>query len=161
MVQKQRVFSIPIDALCNPQVDSGAQGTTTEIFPPQPCIDVTKSVDPLKSKPTDSVVYTIELCNCGDVDLTGITVSDTKLGNLVPPFPTTLAKGTVSDSTIIPNCVTKNFPETIPAGTIEDPYVNVVTADWYVTAGVTQAISDVATASVESVQARCNYQQSL
>jgi hypothetical protein len=111
--------------LCEPQVDSGAQGTTTETFPPRPCIHVTKSVEPLKSKPTDSVTYTIEVCNCGDIDLTGITVTDTKLGNLVPPFPSTLAKGTVGN----PNCVTKNIPWTIPQGTTEDPYVNMVTVN--------------------------------
>ena len=153
-------FYDPLDAqgvfhtsgvLCNPQVHSGAQGTTVEFFPPKPCIDVKKSVNPLKSKPTDEVVYTIELCNCGDVDLTNITVSDTKLGNLVPPFPSTLAKGTLSDSTIIPNCVTHTFNHTIPPGTTEDPYVNVVTATGD-PSGPDTAISDVAQASVNLFQ---------
>jgi hypothetical protein len=131
--------------LCEPQVDSGAQGTTTETFPPQPCIDVNKSVEPLKSKPTDSVTYTIELCNCGDVALNSITVNDTKLGNLVPPFPTTLAKGAVGE----PNCVSHTFPHTIPSNTTEDPYVNVVTATG-TPAGETQALTPVTdTASVD------------
>jgi hypothetical protein len=138
---------------CSPQVDSGAQGTTVEFFPPQPqpCIDVNKSVEPLKSKAGDSVTYTVELCNCGAVDLNSITVSDNKLGNLVPPFPTALAAGTVSDSTIIPNCVTHTISWTIPSNTTEDPYTNTVTATG-IPAGQAQAISDVAQASVDLFQ---------
>ena len=133
------------DALCNPQIHSGAQGSTSEFFPPQPCIDVNKSVDPLLSKPGDSVEYTIELCNCGDVALNSITVSDTKLGgDLVPPFPSTLAAGTVGN----PNCVTNIFLHTIPQGTTQDPYVNVVTATG-TPAGETTAESDVSQASVD------------
>src|SRR3990172_13420434 len=140
------------DALCNPQIHSGAQGSTSEFFPPQPCIDVNKSVVPLLSKPGDSVLYTIEICNCGDVALNSITVSDTKLGgDLVPPFPSTLAAGTVSDSTIFPNCVTQQINHVIPLNTVEDPYVNVVTATG-IPAGKTQAISDVAQASVNLFQ---------
>ena len=140
------------DVLCNPQIHSGAQGSTAEFFPSQPCIDVNKSVDSLLSKPGDSVLYTIELCNCGDVALNSITVADTKLGgDLVPPFPSTLAAGTVSDSTIFPNCVTQQINHVIPLNTVEDPYVNVVTATG-IPAGKTQAISDVAQASVNLFQ---------
>jgi uncharacterized repeat protein (TIGR01451 family) len=109
-------------ALCDPKVNSGAQGTTTEFFPPRPCIHVTKSVDPLKTKPTDGVVYHIEVCNCGDIALTGVTVNDTILGNLVPSyFPATLAIG---------QCVSKDIPWTIPSNAnVTVPYVNIVTVN--------------------------------
>jgi hypothetical protein len=117
---------ITTDPICISTEYAGAEGTKSVQYLPQPCIHVTKSVEPLKSKPTDSVTYTIGVCNCGDIDLTGITVSDTKMGNLVPPFPSTLAKGTVGN----PNCITKNIPWTIPGGTdVTVPYVNQVTVN--------------------------------
>ena len=137
---------ITTDPICLTTEYAGAEGTITVRFETQPCIDVNKSVNPLKSKPSDSVTYTIELCNCGDVALNNITVSDTKLGSdLVPPFPSTLAAGTGTS----PNCITKTFNHTIPSGTTEDPYVNVVTATG-TPAGETTALSPVtAQASVD------------
>jgi hypothetical protein len=155
------------DSNCDTQEYAGAEGTITVPFEARPCIHVTKSVEPLKTKPTDGVGYHIEVCNCGDTALTGVTVNDTILGNLVPSyFPATLAIG---------QCVSKDIPWTIPSNAnVTVPYVNQVTVNSSQTAesclDCTGAscvpCTTVAQASVElfkpdvSISKNCNCQES-
>jgi uncharacterized repeat protein (TIGR01451 family) len=84
----------------------------------EPCIDVTKTAEPLISKAGDDVVYTIEVCNCGTVPLTSITVVDTLLGDVTAAFPTT----TLEPGECMSAMLTRTVLETDP-----DPLVNEVT----------------------------------
>jgi hypothetical protein len=56
-----------------------------------PCIEIDKEVDCEYSKVGDEVIYTICVHNCGDIELTGVVVTDTKLGDISSYFPSVLA----------------------------------------------------------------------
>jgi len=51
-----------------------------------PCISVTKRVDPVVALPGATVTYSFKVCNCGSVQLTGVTVKDDLLGDLTATF---------------------------------------------------------------------------
>ncbi len=105
-----------------------------------PDIDVEKTVEPLVSKEGDEVVYTITVTNTGDADLSDITVVDSVLGSLVPPFSSTLAAGASETFT---------FPYTIQSGD-PDPLVNVVTVSG--TDELGGVVTDEDSATVDLVQ---------
>ncbi len=54
----------------------------------EPCIDITKSADPIEADVGQNVTYTYEVCNCGDVTLTVTSLVDTNpaVGNILPNF---------------------------------------------------------------------------
>jgi uncharacterized repeat protein (TIGR01451 family) len=84
-----------------------------------PCIEVTKTAEPTASKAGDDVVYTIGVCNCGGLTITGITVIDSLLGDVTAAFPTdTLGPG---------ECMTTDLTRTV-LDTDPDPLFNEVTA---------------------------------
>ena len=57
------------------------------------CIEVTKTANPTTSKAGDTVTYTINVCNCGDIALENVYVIDDMLGNLSASYADTLAVG--------------------------------------------------------------------
>jgi len=76
-----------IDGINNKPTPVTALGEATEdvrILDPNIC--VTKTVEPTFSKVGDTVTYTIEICNCGDADLTLTEIVDSLLGPIdIPP----------------------------------------------------------------------------
>jgi len=62
---------------------------------PQPCINITKTVDCSVSKVGDTVTYTITVENCGDSSLTDVEVTDPQLGVGPLNFPSTLTSGQI------------------------------------------------------------------
>jgi uncharacterized repeat protein (TIGR01451 family) len=105
-----------------------------------PCVNVTKTPDTAFSKVGDVITYTIKVCNCGDVDLTKVSITDDVLGTLTGSFATTLPQGT---------CESHTFPHTVTASD-PDPLVNVVTV--YYQDYTAYAVSATATASVPLVE---------
>jgi len=89
---------------------------TAEVDLVTPCIDVEKTADPTTSKVGDEVVYTIEVCNCGDIDLENVTVVDDLLGDLSGSYADTLAVGA---------CESHDFTRTV-LDTDPDPLENCV-----------------------------------
>jgi uncharacterized repeat protein (TIGR01451 family) len=81
---------------------------------PEPCVEITKTVDCDVSAVGEEVTYTICIENCGDFDLTDVTVLDLLLGDLSDNFPDTLTPGQEA-------CA--DFPYTIPADAL-DPLSN-------------------------------------
>jgi hypothetical protein len=93
--------------------------SSAAIIPPQePCIEVSKWVEPDVSKIGDDVVYIICVENCGDMDLLGVEVIDLQLGGILPGFLPVLMPGQT-------DCV--DFPYTIQPGD-PDPLINNVVA---------------------------------
>jgi uncharacterized repeat protein (TIGR01451 family) len=105
-----------------------------------PCVNVTKTADTAFSKVGDVITYTIKVCNCGDVDLTKVSIIDDMLGNLTASFATTLPKGT---------CENHTFPHTVTASD-SDPLVNTVTVHYQ--DYTAYAVSATSTASVPLVE---------
>jgi hypothetical protein len=64
---------------------------STDIECPEPCIDITKSVDPTTSKVGDEVIYEICVTNCGEFPLIDVQVTDSHLGPI--DFPPSLEPG--------------------------------------------------------------------
>jgi len=88
-----------------------------------PCIDVNKTVEPTIAIAGDEVVYTIKICNCGDVTLTltavdDINVFDRSLLGDVPPGGSVLDVG---------ECTTIQLSYTVQQGD-PDPLCNEVNA---------------------------------
>ncbi|MBI2852664.1 MAG: DUF11 domain-containing protein [Chloroflexi bacterium] len=117
-------------------IDATTQRNSTVI---QPDIAVTKVADPLLSKTDDIVTYTITVSNTGDTELTGITVVDSLLGSLVPPFSATLAAGASE---------TFGF-QRVTLADDDDPLVNTVTVTGTDVLGLTVTSTD--SASVDLV----------
>jgi len=103
------------------------------------CFEVTKVADTDISKEGDTITYTIEVCNTGDVDLNKKSITDTLLDDISGSFAATLAHGT---------CESHTFNYTVPKGA-PDPVVNEVEAIYEDEAG--NAVKDVATKSVDLV----------
>jgi hypothetical protein len=122
----------------SPPLVAGAFATnqTAVICPAD--ITITKTADQL-SKVGDSVNYSFEICNVGDVTVNRDTVTDTLLGDLTASFPATLAPGA---------CVTVSQTRTV-AGGDPDPLVNTVTATYTSGSGVF-ATTDTATATAST-----------
>ena len=137
LVNVVTVNSDPLGPLTNPIPDR-AEATVDLVHP---AIDVTKTADPTTSKAGDSVDYTIEVCNTGDIGLEHITVSDSLLGDLSGSYADTLAAGA---------CEEHVFPRTVLA-TDPDPLVNVVTVNADPLGPLTNPISDRAEARVDLV----------
>jgi uncharacterized repeat protein (TIGR01451 family) len=85
----------------------------------EPCIDVTKNVDPQIASVGDDVTYTICVTNCGDIALENVVVNDPMLGGDLIEFSDYLPVGgsecndyiyTIPEGSPIPliNCVTVN-----------------------------------------------------
>jgi hypothetical protein len=87
----------------------------------------------------DSVTYSFEICNVGDVTVNKGTVTDTLLGDLTASFPDTLAPGAC-----VPVAQTRTVLATDP-----DPLSNTVTATYTSGSGVF-ATSDTATATAST-----------
>jgi uncharacterized repeat protein (TIGR01451 family) len=81
----------------------------------EPCIEVTKTVDCGYSKVGDEVLYTVCVDNCGDVELTDVTVTDNLLGDISGLFPDVFAVGQVE-------C--RDIPYTIQPGDEPGPVLN-------------------------------------
>ena len=103
-------------------------------------IKITKTADAL-SKVGDSVTYTFEICNVGDITVTRGTVTDTLLGILTEFFPADLGRRT-SVSTV-------TRTRTVVAGD-PDPLPNTVTATYTARSGTPFASSDTDTASAST-----------
>ena len=78
--------------------------TAVVTIPPGPALTVVKSVDPTSAGAAgDVVTYSFVVTNTGNVDLTGITVTDTFMGTGTPPViscpVTTLAPGAATTCT--------------------------------------------------------------
>jgi uncharacterized repeat protein (TIGR01451 family) len=58
-----------------------------------PAICVTKTANPTEGEPGDTITYTINVCNCGDIALENVYVIDDMLGNLSASYADTLAVG--------------------------------------------------------------------
>jgi uncharacterized repeat protein (TIGR01451 family) len=102
-------------------------------------ISITKTADVL-SKVGDSVTYTFEICNVGDVTVNRGSVTDTLLGDLTPFFPATLAPD---------QCATVVRMRTVAAGD-PDPLTNTVTATYTAGTGPIFSTEDTATASAST-----------
>ncbi len=100
-----------------PLTNDISDGDCAEVSVMNPCIDVDKTAEPTVSKVGDEVVYSIEVCNCGDVAMEGITVVDSLMGELSGSFVDTLEAGA---------CESQTFPRTVMPGDA-DPLVNTVT----------------------------------
>ena len=123
-------FAVPLTA--------GAFATeTTGIRCPE--LSITKTADEL-SKVGDSVTYTFEICNTGDIALTRDTVSDSLLGDLTSVFPAALA---------VDQCVTVTRTRTVLLGD-PDPLTNTVTATY--SGGSAGSATDTATDSTNLFQ---------
>lgn len=66
---------------------SGSGGTSTDtdtppVVVPKPALSVTKTADPTTASVGDEITYTVTVENTGDVDLTGITITDTMAGEV-------------------------------------------------------------------------------
>lgn len=67
----------------------------------EPCIHVDKTVEPTISKVGDDVLYTIEIYNCGDIDLTIVDIFDDRLGPIpIPPECEVLPDGNSCSLTV-------------------------------------------------------------
>jgi uncharacterized repeat protein (TIGR01451 family) len=126
-------YTIPADA-SDPmsncvEVYANPLGMTNDIIPDpdtselcaevdlvNPDICVTKTADPTEGEPGDTITYTINVCNCGDIDLENVYVIDDMLGNLSASYADTLAVGACesheftyiikdTDPQMITNCV--------------------------------------------------------
>jgi len=106
-----------------------------------PCIEVTKTPDTSVSKVDDVITYTIEVCNCGDVDLTKVSIIDDVLGDLTASF--------VKDPLTVGDCESHDFTHTVTASD-PDPLENEVEVIYEDYTGY--AVSDTDTASVDLVQ---------
>lgn len=75
-------------------VSSNASATVTEVgvVPPAPGIAVTKTVNPRRASPGDTVTYTYVVTNTGNVTLDPVTLNDDRLGPITLPV-TSLAPG--------------------------------------------------------------------
>jgi hypothetical protein len=122
----------------SPPLTAGAFATNSETVICPADITITKTADQL-SKVGDSVNYSFEICNVGDVTVNRDTVTDTLLGDLTASFPATLAPGA---------CVTVTQTRTVAAGD-PDPLVNTVTAIYTSGSGVFLT-SDTATATAST-----------
>ena len=114
----QALSSCVADAIIDPQTTVEVTGTgqwPTLVI--TPCVDVEKTVEPDVSKIGDDVLYTLEVCNCGDTDLTLVSFDDTVLGDLSGSYPSSLPAGG--------DCVTHSFFYTIQPDD-PDPLENVV-----------------------------------
>jgi uncharacterized repeat protein (TIGR01451 family) len=134
----ERVDRVRIDLLYTdfPVIlTAGADATHTSVIKCPAEITITKTADTL-SKVGDSVTYTFEICNVGDVPVNRVSVNDTVLGGLTSFFPATLAQG---------QCETVVRMRTVLA-TDPDPLVNTVTAVYNAGSGIF-ASSDTAIAS--------------
>jgi len=103
------------------------------------CLEVTKEADTEISKEGDTITYTIEVCNTGELDLTKTSITDTLLPDINDAFGPTLTAG---------NCESHTFTYKVPEGA-PNPLVNEVTATYEDEAGT--AVSDTATKSVPLV----------
>ena len=66
--------------------DVDASDTATVTFVPAPAISLAKSADPdTYGKPGQTITYTYVVTNSGNVPLSGITLTDSKLGKIVCP----------------------------------------------------------------------------
>jgi uncharacterized repeat protein (TIGR01451 family) len=122
----------------SPPLTAGAFATNSETVICPADITITKTADQL-SKVGDSVTYSFEICNVGDVTVNKGTVTDTLLGDLTASFPDTLAPGAC-----VPVAQTRTVLATDP-----DPLSNTVTATYTSGSGVF-ATSDTATATAST-----------
>jgi uncharacterized repeat protein (TIGR01451 family) len=103
----------------DPSQQQTASATTSNRLPvecPEPCVEITKSVDCEVSKVGDEVVYTICIENCGDFPLIDVVVTDPRLDSgPLAGFPSVLAP----DQNV---CV--DFPYTIQPGDAPGPVEN-------------------------------------
>jgi uncharacterized repeat protein (TIGR01451 family) len=119
-----------------------------------PCIDVTKTVEPTTSKEGDEVIYTIEICNCGDTDLTVTEIFDSLLGSIPISVDCEVLDGGVYNAAgqLQPGeCCTITVPYIIQQGD-PDPLVNevcVIGVDEI--GGQEGTVSDCDTATVDLV----------
>ena len=118
---------------------AGAFATETTAIVCPAAIEITKTADAL-SKVGDSVTYTFEICNVGDVTVNRGSVTDPLLGgDISASFPATLAPDA---------CATVVRQRTVAAGD-PDPLLNTVTAIYTSGSGIFQT-SDTATASAST-----------
>jgi uncharacterized repeat protein (TIGR01451 family) len=99
-----------------PDGDPSASFKTLSVSLLKPCVNVTKTADTPFSKVGDNITYTIKVCNCGDSDLTKVSIIDDKLGILTGSFAATLLEG---------NCESHTFTHTVTASD-PNPLVNEV-----------------------------------
>ncbi|MBW6519292.1 MAG: DUF11 domain-containing protein [ANME-2 cluster archaeon] len=106
----------------------------------QPNLSITKTADNNISKVGDTVNYTFNISNTGNVNLTLNSVNDTVLGNISSPFPATLNVGQ-SVTVIVGYEVQSND---------SDPLYNEVTANYSVQ-GMSTSVTATANHSVDLV----------
>ena len=150
IVTRRTVLAADPDRLCNtvtvrynpqgfPNNITDTATACVDVKRPVADIEITKKADAL-SKVGDSVTYTFEICNVGDITVTRGSVTDTLLGNLTEFFPATLAPD---------QCVTVTRTRTVLAGD-PDPLPNTVTATYTARSGTPFASSDTDTASAST-----------
>jgi len=104
-----------------------------------PDICVTKTADPTTAAVGGTITYTIEVCNCGDIALEGVTVVDSLLGDLSGSYADTLAVGA---------CESHDFTRVILA-TDPNPLENCVVVHGNPLGPLTNDVTDEACAQVE------------
>ena len=85
-----------------------------------PSVEVTKT-GPDRSKDGDTVTYTIEICNTGDVDLVEDTIVDDLLGDLAASY---------DDDLIVAECESHDFDHVVDEAADGDPVDNTVTVHY-------------------------------
>jgi hypothetical protein len=106
-------------------VDAQALASSAVI---NPCINVTKTVEPMISMVGGEVLYTIEICNCGDTDLFIMDILDSILGPIpIPPDCEVLTGGVYNDAgeLLLGECCNLTIPYIIQPGD-PDPLENEV-----------------------------------
>lgn len=104
-----------------------------------PCLAITKTGD-ARSKISDTVTYTITVCNCGDVPLIKQDVGDSLIGGVDAAFAPSLLPG---------GCETNTFTYTVQPGD-PDPLVNAASA-CYKVEGLDNTLHEIDYHSVDLV----------
>ncbi|MEN6357362.1 MAG: hypothetical protein ABFD83_09790 [Armatimonadota bacterium] len=118
------------------------------VTPPEdnPCISIIKTPSPLSGATGDVIEYGYEVCNCGNTDLTVISLTDTLLGDLLDEF--VAANGDSADLPV-DTCVTFSVSRTILESD-PNPIPNCVTVEADPPTG--PPVSDTKCASVVHIQ---------